>query len=157
MNKTIDNALQQVVETTFESMAFMFPMEEQDAMPALDAPAIAAVTFTGPFAGRVTLEVSSEMLPELARNMLGLDDEIEPSLDQQHDALKEILNVICGNVLPELAGRKAEFAVNAPTVLDGLDADGDMGRLAASADIALDSGQARIRLYVDAGAVLPSC
>ena len=38
--------------------------------------------------------------------------------DQVQDALKEVINVICGNILPALAGAEAVFNISAPDILD---------------------------------------
>lgn len=132
MNTELDATLRQVAEDTFQSLAFIFPAEG-DADAPLDAAsglepraggpqskfgvAGVAVEFTGPFGGRMTLGVSYAMLPVLAANMLGLDEGTLPSDDQQDDALKELLNVICGNVLPALAGTESVFNVQAPRLM----------------------------------------
>ena len=68
------------------------------------------------------MRISTSVLPELAGNMLGMDDDAEISETEQQDALKEILNVICGNALPAIAGDQVEFSIDAPEVLSPEDA-----------------------------------
>ena len=63
------------------------------------------------------MRVSQGAVTELATNMLGLDDNSEISEEEQQDAFKEMLNVICGNLLPAIAGDREEFAIGSPTVL----------------------------------------
>ena len=63
------------------------------------------------------MRISTCVIPELANNMLGLDDDADITDAEQQDALKEILNVICGNVLPAIAGDQVEFNIEAPEIL----------------------------------------
>ena len=65
------------------------------------------VGFHGPFTGAVRLEMSAAVLPMLAANMLAMDG--EPGRVLQMDALGELANIVCGNVLPALAGPRAVF------------------------------------------------
>jgi hypothetical protein len=60
--------------------------------------------------------------PELAVNMLGLDDDVQVSPADQKDALREMLNIICGNLLPALAGDQAVFDIEAPEIFLHTDA-----------------------------------
>ena len=110
----LNEPLRQVAEETFESLAFMFAMPGDDEFgPDPDAPlAVARVSFHGPFAGELHLGVSRDMLPDLAANMLGMDEQATaPTPEQQADALRELLNVVCGNLLPAIAGAEAVFNV----------------------------------------------
>jgi len=98
----------------------------------------------------VALALSPETLPEVAANMLGADrtDQVE----LQQDALKEVGNVLCGNLLPHLAGSDAEFHVGAPELLpDGLaPAEAAPGPPRAAVELCLDAGRASIALFFDA-------
>ncbi len=84
-----------------------------------DSAVAASVSFAGPFSGNLIMVVSGQILPELTGNMLGVDDNAETTLEQRHDALKELINVICGNLLPTIAGKHSIFNVNAPVILPG--------------------------------------
>ncbi|RPI62341.1 MAG: chemotaxis protein CheX [Planctomycetaceae bacterium] len=151
MSNLWDDELAAVASETFETLAFMCPMgpdETSDKSGAVSA----WITFAGPFGGAIKLLVAPEMLTELATNMLGLDDESgPPTREQQLDALKELLNVICGNLLPRVAGSEAVFNVAAPTIL----ADTSVPQNYASAEPAgqvgllLDTGWAHLTAYSD--------
>ncbi|MBW2359013.1 MAG: chemotaxis protein CheX [Deltaproteobacteria bacterium] len=78
----------------------------------------ASVSFAGPFAGGLVMTVSPQVVFELAANMLGVDNE-ETTLDQQYDALKESMNVICGNLLPAITGKQAVFNIGSPEIITG--------------------------------------
>ena len=63
------------------------------------------------------MRISQGAVTELTANMLGLDDDCEISVDEQQDAFKEMLNVICGNLLPAIAGDQREFNIGPPAIL----------------------------------------
>lgn len=144
----------QVAEDVFEKLAFLFSFREEEREPMDYASAVvASVTFTGQFEGRLAMAVSEDVLPELAANMLGVEE--ETSREEQQDALKELINVVCGNLLPELAGRKKLFNVNAPQILSpeqsaALADDAP----AAAAKLSLEEGQCDLMLYLDEGVSL---
>ncbi|HNX19050.1 MAG TPA: chemotaxis protein CheX [Acidobacteriota bacterium] len=93
--------------------AFMVPTrnlgDEQRAMP-LDVAVV--VDISGPRRGRMALAVSRGILAELAANMLG--DDVPLPLDQQRDALGEMLNIICGAFLPNLEDDDGTYSISSP-------------------------------------------
>ena len=116
MSSTTAQSLRQATASTFEELTLLFPeaelSEEQGAAPWRVA---VAVDFRGPFHGRLVLRASDAVLPHVAANMLGDDAAGEPPL--QRDALGEVANVVCGNVLPVIGGRDAVFHLAAPQVV----------------------------------------
>jgi CheY-specific phosphatase CheX len=152
MNSDLDGALRQVAEEALETTAFMFVMEEEPGgLPPQAEAAVAAVPFDGPVCGTLVLAAAAEMLPELAGNMLGLaEDDAPPSSEQQHDAFKELANVICGNLLPRMAGREAVFDVEAPRLVEQEERDAvtRSREPAAQLHIDLDCGWANLALYL---------
>ena len=158
MNNKLDEILRRVAEKTLESLAFMLPMSEEYQPDEAQTPTeddsamVASVCFSGPFGGTLFVAFPGCMLPELAENMLGLDFEAAaPTTDQQQDALKELANVICGNLLPEIAGTEAEFDVGAPQLLTQGTIPGSYRQRppAAGAQLCLDSGSAILALFTD--------
>ena len=148
MSNRFDEALRKVAEETFETLAFILPVPEEDGAEAACLPQVAAsVAFTGPFGGSIALAVSAEMLPALGANMLGLDDGDEPPLDKQLDALGELLNIICGNLLPVIGGSEAVFDVHAPEILPDGPAPHERTP-AATAHLSLTDGQAELALFL---------
>lgn len=148
MNQHLAQALLQAAALTFEDLGFMLPTPELDAQQqslALDT--AVSVSFHGPQSGRLVILTCREMLPMLAANMLG---EEEASEQQQRDALGEVANVICGNMLPGLAGAKAVFNLDPPRFMATTQdlADGSTA-LAAEAQLGLDIGRAELRLFLN--------
>lgn len=139
----LQQALQQVTEQTFESLAFILPADEGQAFTPDDCLA-ADIAFSGPCNGQLRLQMPAQMLSSLAANMLGLDE--EPSAAQQHDACGELLNVICGNLLPVMAGAEAIFSVLSPQV--PASAPLPPGPPTSHALVCLDEGTVAISLYL---------
>jgi len=129
---------------TFEDLAFQLPLADgPGGQPGRQV--VAAVDFRGPFGGRLELAVSEAMLPIVAASMLGQLD--PPPPDEQRDALRELANVICGNLLPEIAGAEPVFLLDAPRI----DAGPAPAPLAAEAEVPFEEGRATVRLFVEPG------
>lgn len=149
MNKQLDEILQRTAEETFEALAFLLPMPEPDE-PIICATTVVTVRFHGPFDGKLIVMLPQAVLGELTANMLGLDEDDNISIESRHDALKELANVVCGNVLPEIAGTVAVFNVAAPELIDAATPTSEEGlSTAAMAEIYLDSGPATLELLVE--------
>jgi len=150
MNRQLDEILRGVAEETFESLAFLLPMLPPDE-PIEDCPTtVVAVGFHGPFNGKLIVTLPEAVLGELTGNMLGLDDDAEIPVETQQDALKELANVVCGNVLPEIAGTMAVFNVAAPELTETSAPTSEDGlSTAAMAGIYLDLGPATLELLVE--------
>lgn len=133
---------------TFEQLAFL-PAEvlEDPDEPDGQVTASCRVRFRGPASGALEMEVAGDFLGELAANMLGLEG--EPGETERRDALGEITNVICGNVLPHLGGPTAVFDLSPPEVFPHPlpPCARPDGRLASLA-LAVGGGRAAIRLRV---------
>jgi len=103
---------------TLEKLAFIFATpEEEDITPEAGESVDVAIRFNGPFSGGMLVLYPQGDLDELAANMLGLDEADEISADQKLDALKETINIVCGNILPAIGGKKAVFDINSPVVV----------------------------------------
>ncbi len=148
MSKQIISPLFQAAVTTFEDLGFLMPNLEEEEQSGTVAGITARVKFSGPFGGQLRITMSRELLPILTGNMLG-EEEI-PSMQQQHDALGEIANVICGNALPLIAGAKEIFHISAPEILkNGNSPVAEDAALASRVNLSFNDGQAELQLFVD--------
>jgi hypothetical protein len=118
MTPPLSQVLSAVTGETLEKLAFLFASPLEGPAKA-DWPELQAVrvAFTGPFCGRLDLGLSAAVLAELAANMLGADDGAQLSADERCDALKELANIVCGNLLPAIGGIAAEFNIEAPRIM----------------------------------------
>lgn len=140
----MEQALYQATILTFEELGFMFPTPDKEQWE-LDPTKSAAtsVSFYGEFDGQLVLQIERSMLPTIAENMLG--EEIPLEEEMQHDVLCEITNVICGNVLPMIAGKQAVFKLNAPQFLHEVESHEEA---TAVARLNLEEGRAEVLLYI---------
>jgi hypothetical protein len=153
MNAVVERHLAEVTIDTLERLGFLFAsVAEEPPAPSEAALGTVGVAFEGSFAGELEVSLSGPVLTELAANMLGTMEGDPLSFDQQLDALKELANVICGNLLPVIAGSETEFTIGAP------------GEVApdrpvwtsptARCHLVLENGICRVRLRTNGG-VLP--
>ncbi len=110
--------LNRVFTDVLEQMAFMFCDEgsPDDFAGHAEEILLAQMGFEGAMTGSLSLAVPQAMCPDLAANLLGTEpeDAEEPRIYQ--DALKELLNVTCGNVLTALGGEEPVFDLTVPEV-----------------------------------------
>lgn len=108
----------QVVSGVLEAQAFMFadPADKDEIPPREGQYYHVKMAFSGPFRGAMALTVPVDMCTEMAANVLGLDMDDDQAEESAQDALKELLNVACGQVLTELAGEEPVFDLTVPVV-----------------------------------------
>ena len=146
--------LLEVAGETLEQLAFVFSFPDDTHPDTLWETEVtgARVAFSGPVRVELLLVISQAAVPELAANMLGLDEGLVPPEDQQQDALKEALNVICGNLLPRIGGAEAVFDIQSPEALDGaavkrsVDEWRQQAKTLSSAALSLDEGECQLYL-----------
>ena len=156
MSEQLKEILSRVAGETLEKLSFMFSFSEDErGGMSLDYAIAATISFSGPFSGALVMTVSNQLLPELVANMLGVDDE-ETTLEQQHDALKETINIICGNLLPAIAGNEVVINIDAPAIITGVEAIKeaieDHGNKPASiVKLNIEESECDLFLFVDGG------
>ncbi|MBL8880997.1 MAG: chemotaxis protein CheX [Phycisphaerales bacterium] len=108
--------LRMLVADIFGDLAFL--IAEQDAC-AVDANAKwlhGAVTYCGPHSGTLECWTTDKFARGLAANMLGVDLADEPVAGAATDALCELMNVLCGNLVTRRFGRDLVFDLSPPVV-----------------------------------------
>ena len=140
--------LYRTAASTFEEVGFIFLLPEMDdEHREAGLEAAVSVEFVGPTSGRLVLAAHGGLLPVLAANMLGEDE--PPSVSHQHDALGEIANVICGNLLPRIAGKTSVFRITAPRAMDTEELASCMREpSAAEVQLPLEEGRADLALFM---------
>ncbi len=144
----LQTTLYSATASTFEALALLCPSveigKEQRLTPLAGG---ARVTFDGPLRGMLVLSVTEDVLDAAATNMLARDD--PPELSMQHDAICELANVICGSLLPQIAGRRALFRLGVPEWI-GTDTGymGDDVAPMSETRVGLDDGRAEVALYI---------
>ena len=152
MSEKIKTILSRIAVKTFEELVFLCAFDEDESYTAQIDPAVAAkISFSGFFSGVLIMSLSAKILPQLTTNMLGVDEQEETTLDQQYDALKETLNVVCGNLLPEIAGTQEVFNIDPPTIVaeDGVIKKSNGRNPICKINLALEEGSCEFFLFAD--------
>jgi CheY-specific phosphatase CheX len=150
MSNSLVTQLYTATALTFEELGFILPSSElQDSQKAAALEAAVGVSFTGPMEGRLVLAVYGGILPTVVANMLG--DEEAFQVNSQHDALGELANVICGNVLPGIAGDRATFILGTPQLVPAKSLVQTEELPTIEVNVGLDEGRAVVYLYVKGG------
>lgn len=121
---TSTTVLEGILSNVLQEQAFMFA-EHFDGEPEIPAPPFmqARIHFAGPFDGYLGLVFPVDLSVELIANVLGLDPEEIDAEDDAADALKELLNVVCGQFLAAAFGQTLVFDLATPSVTQ-IDAEG---------------------------------
>ena len=111
------DTFQGVVTDILERYAFMFAeseAEEDNADPAGDYLYV-TISFKGLGNGSVSLAAPEMLCRELAANLLGVDVD-DAGEEAAQDALKELLNVVCGQLVETLFGNKGIVDLTVPAL-----------------------------------------
>ncbi len=104
----------------FTDLGFLMPVSDENLYLFNTQPcSMAFVDFTGHHDGRLYVIVTNSILPVVVKNILA-EDRMPPT-HLQLDALKEITNVICGNILPYLEGSNKIFRLKTPVIAEKID------------------------------------
>jgi len=101
----------------FESLSFMFgePIELDEVESEAETFINVSISYKGDRAGTINLIVCDETANSLAYNILGIDeDEDDLSIESAMDALKELLNTICGQFMTSRFGDEPVFDLSVP-------------------------------------------
>ena len=129
-------ALEQALSEILEKSAFMFSEKAEDPARAFEGiPCVCAtIAFNGPTRGELRLVAPTGFGVQVAANTLGEEaDTIGP--EQADDALKELINVICGKFLETVSGAKVIYNLSIPTLTPI--SDEEIQALAAETDSAV--------------------
>ena len=112
-----NNILIRVCCDVFESLSFMFgeaiDLDEVDSES--ESFINVSISYKGNRAGAVFLIVSDETAKILAYNILGIDEDKEDLPSEYYmDALKELLNTICGQFITAMFGDEPVFDLTVP-------------------------------------------
>jgi len=120
LNSEMKEKIVEVIGRILSESAFIFvdPIEEEN-IPAIDQwePEGVSLSFSGYKSGMLSLCACDDFLRNAAANMLGIDEESDDAGVKGMDALKEILNIIVGNLLTALYGTEEEFDLGIPQKL----------------------------------------
>jgi chemotaxis protein CheY-P-specific phosphatase CheC len=99
------NIVTEAISQALEKMAFLDaePFGEESEAPSVII--TADIDFSGPVSGTIRMAAGVDFAQTLAENISGMFDLTE---EQCEDAVKELVNVTCGLVLPMIATSEAD-------------------------------------------------
>ena len=122
------------VKTTFSevlaNLAFMFADEDLSEVSSEDRWLETTITYTGPASGTLRFRCTSAFSVLLAANLLGTDPADGGADAQGEDAVKEFMNIVCGQFVTDRHGTEHVYNLSipaieelpqAPTLVDGDD------------------------------------
>lgn len=155
MNEAWKAALSRAIRDVFENLCFMMPAPRNSVPPDAEQASrvVLAVDFRGAGVGSLHLVLPEPMVAAVASAMLGEDGPLE--LSEQYDAACELANIVCGNVLPLVAGERAVFDLSSPRVIATMDpglGEHSDAKVAVRLDEGLVSATLSLRLEEHQGA-----
>lgn len=151
MKNQYADQVRKIAYKTFEIVCYMFPLEPWEAEELEDVELNgdtikSIVTFDGAVNGGMIIHLTSELLSEIAVNMLGTDTATD---EDKEAALCEMANIICGNTVPLFSKNKEICSIHPPSILTSAVAEHQVfnGMERESLRIFLDEGIVDIILY----------
>jgi len=118
MDEANKHAFIEVLSEILEQFAFVFLEEEPGPVdpPEDGSPLLAEISFSSQNrSGRLVMAASPSLCAEVAENVLGEDDQGHLPEDANRNALQEVVNIACGNLLARLYGTEEMFELSVPT------------------------------------------
>ena len=139
MTDTHTSATMDALVLALETMAFTTPtLADPSLSPSADSLQV-SMPFTGPICGTVEMVASEKVGIGLAANILATTPEDPAAARYARDALKELLNVTCGLILPNLVPKRSDatpFRMTLPQLIV-FDCQTQWQAFAAAPDICL--------------------
>lgn len=100
------------------AFAIADPAAPEEIAPPAEESLQVEMSFNGVMRGTLGLLTTRELGLEIAANLLGLEPDDDEIGSRAPDAIKEVLNVVCGNLLTELAGDEEVFDLSIPALTE---------------------------------------
>ncbi len=149
MKTKIKKALEEATVSTFEDICFMYAVPElKEIQKNLKPEAAAVVEYKGDYAGKLLIEARGGLFSAIAANILSNDN---PTPRQKRDALGEIANIICGNIVTCLGGGKQGYKIESPKFLSKskMGKEEQKNKLLSEITLNFKEGRVDIKFFVD--------
>lgn len=108
---TLMAAISEVIEN-LTMMVVDEPETDESFVPQLQG----GIEFTGPVQGSLNIECSEVFSQKLAANLLGTEQENSETQANSWDALAELINVVCGNLVTSIFDSDRPFTLSSPQI-----------------------------------------
>ncbi len=100
------------------NLAFMFRDDGPVEADPTDTWLETTIGYRGPESGALRLWCSRRFSTLLAANLLGVDPEDEDATSKKEDAVKEFMNIVCGQLVTAMHGVTAVFDLSIPQTME---------------------------------------
>lgn len=107
-----------VLSDVLANLAFMFTDDGELEAPVGERWLETMISYEGPMSGLLHLTCTETFATQLAANLLGADSGEETTHQESNDAVKEFMNVICGQYVTAAYGTEEVFNLSIPEVLE---------------------------------------
>ncbi|MBN2447850.1 MAG: chemotaxis protein CheX [Phycisphaerae bacterium] len=108
--------LSAIVSEVLADLAFMMPDVEISATDQPEADLRGDISYSGPTEGELSCWCTPGFALTLAASLLGTDPTNAEAHGDSEDAMRELLNVICGHLVTTRHGHEAVFNLSIPVV-----------------------------------------
>ncbi len=105
-----------IFSEVLQNLAFMFSDDDEAETVACDRWLETRIGYTGPAQGTLRLRCPRDFSVLLAGNLLGIDPQAPDSEHQACDAVKEFMNILCGQLITALHGTEDVFDLTIPEI-----------------------------------------
>lgn len=100
------------------NLAFMFTDEDPGDPPAGDVWLETTIAYSGPVSGTLRLRCTRDFSTRLAANLLGTDPGDRDAEQSASDAVKELMNILCGQFITAAHGAEEVFSLTIPEIVE---------------------------------------
>lgn len=118
MQNQATETLTTIFSEVLADLAFMFTDEEPGELTLGGEWLETTIGYTGCHTGVLRLRCTRVFSIQLAANLLGLDPEDIDTKRSAHDAVKEFMNIVCGQFITAAYGTEEVFDLTIPQVVE---------------------------------------
>lgn len=106
--------LKTIFSDVLANLAFMFTDDAQSEAAPGQVWLETVIEYEGPVRGLLRFRCTREFAVMLASNLLGTDPDSEDALQQDEDAVKEFMNIVCGQFVTAMHGTDDIYNLTIP-------------------------------------------
>ena len=108
--------LRTIFSEVLANLAFMFDDDELAEVTSGEQWLETEISYEGPSRGALRLRCTREFAQLLAGNLLGIDPQDQEDDEVGEDAVKEFMNIVCGQLVTALHGTEDIFNLTIPEI-----------------------------------------